>query len=130
MQNHRYHPDERAGDVFEPACPARSVLDILADKWPLLLIHTLASGPARTGELRRRIGDISEKMLIQTLRQLERSGFVSRCAYPEVPPRVEYTLTPLGASLSVPIKALDGWVEQNIVAVAAAQRQYDERRRA
>ncbi len=130
MQNHRYHPDERAGDVFEPACPARSVLDILADKWPLLLIHTLASGPARTGELRRRIGDISEKMLIQTLRQLERSGFVSRCAHPEVPPRVEYTLTPLGASLSVPIKALDGWVEQNIVAVASAQRQYDERRRA
>ena len=129
MQN-QHHSDERAGNVFNPACPARSVLDILAEKWPLLLIHTLASGPARTGELRRRIGDISEKMLIQTLRQLERSGFVSRWAYPEVPPRVEYTLTPLGASLSVPIKALDGWVEQNIAAVAAAQWQFDERRTA
>ncbi len=123
MQNHSAHS---AGDVFSPACPARSVLDVLAEKWPLLLIHSLADGPARTGELRRRIGGISDKMLIQTLRRLERSGFVSRHAYPEVPPRVQYALTPLGASLSEPVKALDGWVERNIAAVGAAQRRFDK----
>ena len=127
MQNPSTHPGDIVGDVFSPACPARSVLDVLAEKWPLLLIHTLSGGPARTGELRRRVGGISDKMLIQTLRRLERSGFVSRHAYPEVPPRVEYALTQLGASLSEPVKALDGWVEQNISAVGAAQRRFDER---
>jgi DNA-binding HxlR family transcriptional regulator len=127
MQNPSARLENIVGDVFSPACPARSVLDVLAEKWPLLLIHTLSSGPARTGELRRRVGGISDKMLIQTLRRLERSGFVSRHAYPEVPPRVEYALTQLGASLSEPVKALDGWVEQNIAAVGAAQRRFDER---
>ena len=127
MQNQVAYPENDVGDVFSPACPARSVLDILAEKWPLLLIHALSSGPARTGELRRRVGGISDKMLIQTLRRLERSGFVSRHAYPEVPPRVEYALTQLGASLSEPVKALDGWVEQNIATIGAAQRRFDER---
>ena len=120
-------PGQAVGNVFNPGCPARSVLDILAEKWPLLVVHTLARGPTRTSELRRRIGDISDKMLIQTLRRLERSGFVSRRAYPEVPPRVEYSLTQLGASLSKPVKALDGWVERNIGAIAEAQRAFDER---
>src|SRR5471032_2850948 len=94
------------GNVFSPVCPSRAVLEVLAEKWALLLVHTLADGPARTAQLRRRIGGISEKMLIQTLRRLERNGFVSRRAYHEVPPRVEYTLTALGASLSEPITAL------------------------
>ncbi len=127
MQSLSAYPEDDVGDVFSPACPARSVLDVLAEKWPLLLIHTLSSGPARTGELGRRVGGISDKMLIQTLRRLERSGFVSRHAYSEVPPRVEYALTPLGASLSEPVKALDGWVERNIAAIGAAQRRFDER---
>ena len=118
------------GDVFNADCPARSILDILAERWPLLLIHSLSSGAARTGELRRRIGGISEKMLIQSLRRLERSGFVARRAYPEVPPRVEYTLTPLGASLSEPITALDRWVERHIEEVGAAQRRFDQDRAA
>src|SRR4051812_32839380 len=91
------------GNVFDAGCPARALLEILAEKWALLLVHMLASGPARTAELRRRIGGISDKMLIQTLRRLERSGFVARHAYPEVPPRVEYSLTALGRSLSEPI---------------------------
>ena len=127
MRNSAPLPAQVVGDVFNPGCPARSVLDILAEKWPLLVIHTLARGPTRTSDLRRHIGDISDKMLIQTLRRLERSGFVSRLAYPEVPPRVEYSLTQLGASLSEPVKALDGWVERNIGAIAAAQRTFDER---
>ena len=113
------------GDVFNPTCPSRGVLEVLAEKWALLVIHMLAGGPARTAELRRRVGGVSEKMLIRTLRRLERSGFVSRHAYPEVPPRVEYRLTPLGRSLSEPITALDGWVEHNLPKVIAAQGAFD-----
>lgn len=114
-------------NVFNAHCPARAVLELLAEKWALLLIHMLSRGPARTSELRRQIGGISEKMLIQTLRRLERNGFITRQAYPEVPPRVEYALTPLGASLSGPIKQLDQWVERNLPDVAAAQREFDLR---
>ncbi len=113
--------------VFSAKCPSRAVLEILAEKWALLLIHSLARSPARTSELRRQIGGISEKMLIQTLRRLERSGFVARKAYPEVPPRVEYSLTPLGASLSGPITLLDRWVEQNMSDISVAQREFDRR---
>lgn len=110
-----------SGNVFNAQCPSRRVLELLAEKWALLVIHTLASGPRRTAELRRAIGGISEKMLIQTLRKLEAHGFVTRRAYPEVPPRVEYALTPLGASLSEPITALDHWLERNLPEIAAAQ---------
>jgi DNA-binding HxlR family transcriptional regulator len=116
------------GDVFSASCPARGVLEMLAEKWALLLIHTLASGPARTAELRRRIGGISEKMLIQSLRRLERNGFVARQVYPEVPPRVVYSLTPLGMSLSEPIRALDVWVERNVRQIGLAQQEFDRRR--
>ena len=114
-------------DVFNAGCPARAVLDVLAEKWALLLVHRLARGPARTSELRRQIGGISEKMLIQTLRRLERNGFVARQAYPEVPPRVEYSLTPLGASLSGPITLLDRWVEQHLQDITAAKLEFDRR---
>ena len=114
-------------DVFDAGCPARAVLDVLAEKWALLLVHRLARGPARTSELRRQIGGISEKMLIQTLRRLERNGFVARQAYPEVPPRVEYSLTPLGASLSEPITLLDRWVEQHLQDITSAKREFDRR---
>jgi DNA-binding HxlR family transcriptional regulator len=115
------------GDVFNPGCPARAILEILAEKWALLLVHMLARGPARTAELRRQIGGISDKMLIQTLRRLERSGFVARHAYPEVPPRVEYSLTPLGMSLSGPITMLDRWVEQHLPEIRLAQSAFDRR---
>ena len=114
-------------NVFNAGCPARAVLDVLAEKWALLLVHRLSQGAARTSELRRGIGGISEKMLIQTLRRLERSGFVARRSFPEVPPRVEYSLTALGASLSGPITALDRWVEGNIGDIAVAQRAFDLR---
>ncbi len=117
----------RAGNVFSVTCPARYVLDVLADKWALLLIHTLTRGTCRTAELRRQVGGISEKMLIQTLRRLERFGLVNRVAYPQVPPRVEYSLTPLGLSLSEPIRALDHWVERNIDALNQAQAAYAEK---
>jgi DNA-binding HxlR family transcriptional regulator len=112
-------------DVFKAGCPSRAVLEMLAEKWSVLLVHMLARGPARTSELRRQIGGISEKMLIQTLRRLERNGLVQRRAYPEVPPRVEYSLTPLGASLSGPITVLDQWVERHLPELVAAQREFD-----
>jgi DNA-binding HxlR family transcriptional regulator len=114
-------------NVFNAGCPARAVLEVLAEKWALLLVHMLARGPARTSELRRQIGGISEKMLIQTLRRLERNGLVMRRAYAEVPPRVEYALTPLGKSLSGPITVLDRWVEQHLPELSAAQREFDRR---
>ncbi len=119
--------DQLCADVFHAGCASRRILESLADKWSLLLIHRLAGGPARTAELRRRIGGISEKMLIQTLRRLERNGFVVRRSFNEVPPRVEYSLTALGASLSGPIRAFDEWVERNMAAVTAAQQDFDER---
>jgi DNA-binding HxlR family transcriptional regulator len=100
-------------DVFKQGCPARDVLEVLASKWTLLIIHALASGPTRTGALRRRIEGISEKMLSQTLKELERRGLVKRNAYPEVPPRVDYELTPLGRSLREAVKALNSWAEQH-----------------
>lgn len=113
------------GNVFDRGCPSRAVLEVLAEKWALLVVHTLADSSARTSQLRRRISGISEKMLIQTLRRLERNGFVVRRAYPEVPPRVEYSLTALGASLSEPITTLDRWVESHLQDIADAQREFD-----
>lgn len=100
-------------DVFLPDCPARKVLSLLAEKWTLLVVHALSERSYRTAELRKRIGGVSEKMLIQALRRLERHGLVARTSYPEVPPRVEYALTPLGLSLSSVVRELDRWVEAN-----------------
>lgn len=115
------------GNVFSGVCPARHVLAVIADKWSLLLIHALAhGGTLRTAELRRRVEGISEKMLIQTIRRLERFGLVARQAYAEVPPRVEYSLTPLGHSLSEPIRAIDHWVERNVAEIARAQQAFDQ----
>lgn len=116
-------------DVFNAHCPSRAILELLAEKWALLIVHTLSGGPLRTAELRRAVGGISEKMLIQTLRRLEQHGFVLRRAYAEVPPRVEYALTPLGASLSEPIRALDTWVERHLGEVEAARRAFERRAR-
>lgn len=98
-------------DVFLVDCPARRVLELLAEKWALLVIHALSEGTRRTGELRRRVTGVSEKMLVQTLRRLELHGLVHRTSYSEVPPRVEYQLTALGWSLSGVVTALDTWVE-------------------
>ena len=115
------------GNVFDLGCPSRAVLGALAEKWALLLVYLLANGPVRTAELRRRIGGISDKMPIQTVRRLERNGFVAHRAYPEVPPRVEYSVTVLGASLSEPITALDRWVERNLQDIGIAQRKFERR---
>lgn len=114
-------------DVFNARCKSRDVLDLLAEKWALLLLHSLATGTKRTAELRRHIDGISEKMLIQTLRRLERHGLIKRKAYAEVPPRVDYQLTELGASLSKLVRTLDEWVESNMGSILKAQKDFDAR---
>jgi len=114
-------------NVYDANCPTRHVLDLIADKWATLIIGLLnRSQPQRFAALQRQIGGISQKMLTQTLRNLERDGLVQRTVYPQVPPRVEYALTPLGQTLCEPIAALIRWSEENINAVTAAQKRYDE----
>ena len=120
-------PRKNAASVFRKDCPSRKVLETLAEKWALMLMHLLAEGPRRTSELRRAIEGVSEKMLIQTLRRLERNGFVARRAYNEVPPRVEYSLTALGQSLGETIKPLDFWIERHLGEVTKAQIAFDRK---
>jgi DNA-binding HxlR family transcriptional regulator len=112
-------------DVFNANCASRQVLELLAEKWALLVIDALGDGAKRTAELRQRVGGISEKMLIQTVRKLERNGFVTRKVFPQVPPRVEYRLSELGRSLVDTVAALDRWVEDHIAAVEQARRRFD-----
>jgi DNA-binding HxlR family transcriptional regulator len=116
------------GDVYNAECPSRKVLELLAEKWALLVIHRLSAGSCRPAQLRRQIGGVSEKMLIQTLRKLERYGLVERRDFCEVPPRVEYSLSDLGASLAKAVRLLDTWVEANIYDVMLAKRRFDSKR--
>lgn len=113
------------GNVYDADCPTRQVLDRIGDKWTTLVIGMLEEGSKRFSELQRSIGGISQKMLTQTLRSLERDGLVNRTVYAEVPPRVEYALTPLGETLCAPIAAIRQWAEDNIADVSAAQTAYD-----
>ena len=116
---------KQQGNICSVECPSRNVLELLAEKWALLVIFRLRAKPHRTAELRREIGGVSEKMLIQTLRKLERHGLVERHDFNEVPPRVEYTLTELGESLSLPVRQLERWVAQNMMGVLKAKERFD-----
>lgn len=108
-------------------CPVRSVLDKLGDKWSMLIVLTLSGGKLRFNELRRRIPDISQKMLTQTLRELQRDGLVARHVHPTVPPSVDYELTDLGASLLVPFGHLVSWADASAGAIASARMKFDAR---
>jgi DNA-binding HxlR family transcriptional regulator len=114
-------------NICNATCPSRNVLELLAEKWALLVIFRLRVKPHRTAELRREIGGVSEKMLIQTLRKLERYGLVERHDFNEVPPRVEYTLTTLGSSLALPVEQLERWVAKHIVDVLRAKERFDSK---
>jgi DNA-binding HxlR family transcriptional regulator len=104
----------------------RQMLGRVADQWTLEVIEALdVPGVLRFTELRARVGGISQKMLTKTLRQLERDGLVTRKVHPVVPPRVEYQLTPLGASLGEAVCGIWSWVVENVEAVEAARRDYD-----
>ena len=115
-------------NICNAGCPSRAILELLAEKWVLLVIFRLRIKPHRTAELRREIGGVSEKMLIQTLRKLERHGLISRHDFGEVPPRVEYSLTQLGESLALPVQQLERWVARNIGEVLRAKERFDAKR--
>jgi DNA-binding HxlR family transcriptional regulator len=102
-------------------CPVRDVLDQIGDKWSTLLLLVLGERPHRFGELRRAVPDISQRMLTQTLRDLQRDGLISRHVYPTVPPSVEYRLTPLGRSLLEPLSHLIRWANSHYGAIIAAR---------
>ena len=100
--------------VLSPGCPSRVVLNRIADKWTALIIQVLAHRALRYNALQREIGDISQKMLTQTLRSLERDGLVRRKVYSAATPKVEYFLTPLGRTLIEPLKGLCRWSEKHL----------------
>jgi DNA-binding HxlR family transcriptional regulator len=108
-------------------CEVRQILDRIADKWSLLVIALLEQRKLRFSELQREIDGISQRMLTVTLRQLERDGLVDRTVHPVVPPRVEYELTPLGATLYGTIRSLVRWTERHQAEIAAARAAYDRR---
>ncbi|WP_329253489.1 helix-turn-helix transcriptional regulator [Actinoallomurus sp. NBC_01490] len=114
-----------AYDAYLATCPARRLLDRISDKWVSLLLNALAEGPQRYSDLSRTIAGVSQKMLTQTLRTLERDGLVSRTVTPSVPVRVDYELTPLGVSLLPVMRAIKDWAETHIEEVTAAQDAYD-----
>lgn len=109
---------------FEQPCPIRDVLDRIGDQWSLLVLDALEGGTKRFNELMRELGDISKQMLSLTLKRLEEDGFVRRTLYPEVPPRVEYDLTPLGHSFLVPMKGLVAWADEHHRHVCEARAHY------
>ncbi|GLK99690.1 winged helix-turn-helix transcriptional regulator [Dactylosporangium matsuzakiense] len=115
-------------DPYARGCPSRDVLDQIGSKWAVLVMGELGRhGACRFTQLRQQLAGVSEKMLTQTLRTLERDGLILRTVYPEAPIRVEYELTPLGQTLRGPLKALTEWSVQHIGEVLDAREEYDER---
>lgn len=110
-------------------CPLRDVLNRIGDKWSVLVVIELKAGKLRFSSLRRSIEGISQRMLAQTLRQLERDGMVERTVFPSVPVRVEYELTPLGLSLNEPLAAIAHWAESHLSVIQKARDAYDRSHR-
>lgn len=115
-------------DVFARACPSRPVLEHLTGRWGTLVLVGLAAGPLRFGDLRRRIEGVSEKMLAQTLQQLERDGFVHREVRRAIPPHVEYSLTGLGSDTAPRLLELIAFLEDRMPEVLRAQQRHAETR--
>lgn len=108
--------------IFDENYPSRRLLDIVADKWTPIVLYALGQGTRRHGELQRQLPDISKKMLTQTLRRLERDGLLTRTVYAEVPPRVEYDLTPLGTVFLGPVTDLCAWAVSHAKDLDAVKR--------
>jgi len=104
----------RRGDLLAPACPSRDVLKHLTSRWGVLVLIVLEQRMHRFSELRRAVGGVSERMLAQTLQQLEQDGMVARVAYQVVPPHVEYSLTPLGREAAEKVRVLADWIEMSL----------------
>jgi DNA-binding HxlR family transcriptional regulator len=118
---------DRLPDVYAANCPTRQLLDRIADKWSVLILTTLGSREMRFNALKRRIDGISQKMLSQTLRSLERDGLVVRAVVPTVPVTVSYAITPLGRELLAALQAMIDWAERRMADVRLAQLAYDVR---
>jgi DNA-binding HxlR family transcriptional regulator len=114
-------------NVLDQNCESRQALDRVADKWTSLIVYALVDGPRRHGDLRRTIEGISQKMLTQTLRSMERDGLVERTVIDRVPPHVEYRLTALGTTLTEPLVAICRWAMEHLPEVQDNQRAYDAR---
>ncbi|MCU0570958.1 MAG: helix-turn-helix transcriptional regulator [Oculatellaceae cyanobacterium Prado106] len=112
--------------LFDTSCAGHQILEHIANKWIILIVYALTQGKKRYGELKQQIVGISPKMLIQNLRNLERYGLIEREVYPTMPPRVEYSLTPLGKSLVEPLAILGEWAYQHIADVKTAMQHYDD----
>lgn len=117
------------GDLSAAACPSRTVLDHVTSRWGTLILIALRDGTHRFSELRRAIGGVSEKMLAQSLGLLEEDGFVERRAFAEVPPRVEYELTPMGREVAGHLATLGNWIEDNTARIVAARKRQARRAR-
>ncbi|GHO94064.1 transcriptional regulator [Reticulibacter mediterranei] len=115
--------------IIRPDCRTRRGLELIADQWTMLVVVALGEDTKRFSWLHAHIVGISKKMLTQTLRGLERNGLVKRVVYPVIPPMVEYSLTPLGRTLSKPILALRDWSEEYIEEVEQARAEYDQQDR-
>lgn len=110
------------GNLYLLGCPCRDVLDLIGSKWSVLVIGRLEEGPHRFGELRRAVPGVTQKMLTQTLRRLEEDGMVHRKVLAEMrPPRVEYSLTELGQTITEPLRAIRDWTEQHLPEVRLAR---------
>jgi len=117
-------PHDRTGWVPDPLnqeCPSRAVIDLLADKWAVLVLTAVDGGAHRNGQLMRRVGGISQKALTRTLRDLERNGLVDRQDFAQVPPRVEYRLTPVGQTLRPVLGQLCQWAIEHMDDIARAR---------
>jgi DNA-binding HxlR family transcriptional regulator len=117
-------------NVYSAECPTRRILDRVGDKWAVLILLLLRDEPLRFNQLRRAIEGISQKMLSQVLKSLERDGLVKRRAIATVPVTVEYSITPLGKTLAAAVDPLRDWAERNLKEVLAAQRRYDAQQQA
>ena len=115
---------------YDSKCPTRVVLDRIADKWTVLVLGLLCERPLRFNQLRREIDGLTQKMLSQTLKALERDGLVARKVIPSAPVTVEYSITPLGATLSATVDELQRWARDHIGEVVEAHRRYDADARA
>ncbi len=111
-------------DVLDPDCPSRVVFGRIGERWSMFVILALADGTLRFTQLRARVGVVTPKVLTETLRALESDGLVERRSYPDSPPRVEYSLTPLGRSLLEPIQAMRVWAEAHVPEVLASRERH------
>lgn len=117
--------DQPMWDPYDRNCPTRKLLDRIGDRWTVLVVGALADGPLRYGEIARRVDGVSQKMLTQTLRNLEQDGLVTRTVHPVIPPRVDYELTDVGRSLQAPLRALEEWAKAHMADVLDSRNAYD-----